>query len=138
MSLRKLLLRIVDEAGVEDVSMLRKGRFRLLEVRLRLRQEPFSRVELSAVHGTDCVRRQANHFSRKRQSLFARLMLGVQMGPHLVRDCVEAVGVHRSLTGSGKSPSRAASIIWRASCGMSIPNSSNLRSAQRPIWRGSL
>lgn len=49
------------------------------------------------------------------------------------------VGVsYRSLTGSGNSPSRAASIILRASLGISMPNSSNLRSAQRPIWRGSL
>jgi hypothetical protein len=50
----------------------------------------------------------------------------------------EADTVYRSLTGSGKSPSRAASIISRASRGMSMPNSSNFRSAQRPIWRGSL
>ena len=45
---------------------------------------------------------------------------------------------HRSLTGSGSSPSRAASIISRASLGTSTPISLNLRSVQRPIWRGSL
>jgi multidrug efflux pump subunit AcrA (membrane-fusion protein) len=45
---------------------------------------------------------------------------------------------YNSSTGDGSSPSRAASIISRACFGMSMPYSSNLRSAQRPIWRGSL
>ena len=98
--LRELLLCVMDEAGVEDVWVLRKSGFRLLEVRLRLRQQPFGRVEFAAVHRTDCVGRQANHFSRKCQSLLARLMLGVEVSAHLFADCVQAVGIHQLGHGS--------------------------------------
>ena len=50
---------------------------------------------------------------------------------------ITRTGPYRSLTGSGKSPSLAASIICLASAGISTPIWSNRSSAQRPICRGS-
>src|SRR6266567_752883 len=90
---RELLLRVVDEPGVEDVWVFRQAGFCLLEVALGLREQSFSRVELAAVHGPDRVRRQTNHLARKGKRLLARLMLGVEVRTRLVRDDVEAVGV---------------------------------------------
>jgi hypothetical protein len=55
----------------------------------------------------------------------------------VVHRCL-VLAAYRSLTGGGNSPSRAASIIVRASCGSSMPISAKRFSTQRPIWRGSL
>src|SRR5438876_11360978 len=57
--LRELLLCVMDEAGVEDVWVLSKSGFRLLEVRLRLRQQPFGSVGVAAVQRMACIVRQS-------------------------------------------------------------------------------